>query len=122
MGLAPLLYAAYIVGSPEVVPVLRFFEPTLLACRFSCLAALGLGAISLPSPVPAVGSEEDPAAPALSLSGSICHCPPTSADQWINAGRKRIKQEEAKLKKTLCGILGKKIQGMFNDNYFFRAH
>lgn len=73
MGLAPLLYAADIDRSTEVVAVLRFFQPALLACRFGGLSAFRLGAKSLPWPVPIVGGEEDPAARALLLSDSFCH-------------------------------------------------
>ena len=73
MGLAPFLYAAHIVRPSEVVAVLRFIEPTLLACRFAGLAAFGLGTISLLPPVAMVGSEENSAARAFALSRSFCH-------------------------------------------------
>ena len=73
MGLAPLLNAMHIVRPAEVVAVVRFIEPTLLACRFSGLAAFRLGTISLPPPVSMVGIEEDPAARAFAFSRSFCH-------------------------------------------------
>ena len=65
---APLLNAADIDRPAEVVAVLWFIEPTLLACRFGGLAALRFGAVSLPLPVPAVRSEEKTTARALALS------------------------------------------------------
>ena len=68
MGIAPLLYAAHIDRPTEVVAVLWFTEPTPLACRFGGLAALRFGAVSLPSPVPAVRSEENTTVRALALS------------------------------------------------------
>jgi len=89
MGLAPLLYATHIVRPAEIVSVLRFLKPNLLACRFAGLAAFGLGTISLAPPVAMVGGEETTTTRALTLSHSFCHCPLTSAGQWINSERER---------------------------------
>ena len=74
MSLAPLLNALSIVRPPKVVVVLRFLEPTLLACRFGASAAFGFGTISLPSPVPAVGGEENTTAWTLALSDPYADC------------------------------------------------
>ena len=68
MGPAPLLYTMHTLGPAKIIPVLRFFEPALLACDFAGLAALRFGAVSLPSPVPAVRSEENTTVRALALS------------------------------------------------------
>jgi len=73
MGLAPLLYATHIVSPAEIVSVLGFLKPNLLACRFAGLAAFGLGTISLAPPVAMVGSEENTTTRALALSHSFCH-------------------------------------------------
>jgi len=88
MRLAPLLYATHIVRPAEIISVLGFLQPKLLACRIGGLAAFGFGTISLAPPVAMVGSEENTATRALTLSHWFCHCPLTSAGQWINFERK----------------------------------
>jgi hypothetical protein len=91
---APFLYALHILRPAEIIAVLRFSEPALLACGFTGLPALRFGTISVALQVPVIRCEENPATQALSLSNPLFHRSLTSAGQCIESGRKRIKEEK----------------------------
>jgi hypothetical protein len=98
------------LGPAKIIPVLRFFEPALLACDFAGLAALRFGAVSVTLPVPVIWCEENPATQALSLSDPFFHRSLTSAGQCIDSGRKRIKEEKAIGRRPYAEFYGRKYR------------
>lgn len=72
------------VSLSESIRATSASSPAPLTCGFAGLPALGLGAESAASLVPAIWCEENPATQAPSLSDPFSHRPLTSADQCID--------------------------------------
>jgi hypothetical protein len=98
---SPLLHALHLVGSTEVIPVLRLASPSALGGQATGLATRGAGAIALVGAVAVVRIEHPTTAKALTTAGRDAHDAPGPEEkgQELRPGhagnrKKKSKKEE----------------------------